>query len=799
MGRTRWGDPGILGVLKFLVVAGLVIAGLAGGLLLAVVLGISAQRKANRANAPADAPPAAVPEDPDPPTHPPPPEPTGEYVEPTPAERAGFAAFFDRFNAAIGPDGLPALKALIDKNRLFVVAEHGRMYEGMTVAAEPGFRRRTADALATQATTAFTAANTPAWTGVEVRRVRWSPDRQSAAVIAVHRVPNSLAPVRFRWWLAAGPDGWRVYDQEHVAWGLRWSAGLPAVGPPGRDPRWVEVEDARQRIFETTIEYTGADPDAAKFPSRLPDAALPPPLDAARERARALNAAGHGDVPAARRHCDRAVELEPDVPLLHFVRGRVCYAGGQYEQALGHARAFVDLSGPDAPAEFLTGAALVRLHRPAEATAAFLRAWDLSPGATSTIDRLWAVLPADRRDEIGKRLAPLGNRDQLMEHVATLASRDKDEAGFQAVVRGYRQVRPDDYRVVLAEINGHVRARRFADADKVFAGALAKRTPEDRDQLIDWYAGYMVRLGRPVEVYEAVPTGLAGLGFYAVSRGLDAAADDPDPARAAIAAEQFKALIAAHRKRAPDDPTLRLYEARQLYRGGHIAEADELLAEGLKLIEKTPPASGLDGVRWEAVRVSLRGFRVDCLYLLRKGLTAYRELGPDPPVFEKLAVLFDRDKDAAGLRALVEEHGKRAPGDKTLPFWRAMGQFLDGKYPAAAAAFAAEYPRPVTPAHARLAKDRWVRCLLRDGKVPEAVKLVAGSPPGEIGPDLAAAVAGADGDAIVVERVLADAKRTGTLPWMYADEDFAREIAREKYAGLRKKYPAPSGPGRKID
>jgi len=107
MARNRYGDPGLLGVLAFFLAAAGVAVVLGGALLLVVVF-----TRAPQVAAPGPGPtPVGPAADPAPPPFD---RPAGGYVEPSPAERAELADFFDRYRRTVKQKDRAGRAALID-------------------------------------------------------------------------------------------------------------------------------------------------------------------------------------------------------------------------------------------------------------------------------------------------------------------------------------------------------------------------------------------------------------------------------------------------------------------------------------------------------------------------------------------------------------------------------------------------------------------------------------------------------------------------------------------------------------
>jgi tetratricopeptide (TPR) repeat protein len=258
----------------------------------------------------------------------------------------------------------------------------------------------------------------------------------------------------------------------------------------------------------------------------------------------------------------------------------------------------------------------------------------------------------------------------------------------------------------------------------------------------------------------------------------------------------LRELAAAHRRRLPDDPLSWYCEGVALQADGEYEKAERAYAEG----QTKPPPPGMPSeVVWWLSAESFRRQRIDCLYKAGKWRTAYETVGPTDRTFEYLATFFERDRDAGGLGELVAAHKAKLPATE-LSVWEAYVRFMRGEYRAVIAEIEAlRKAGGRTLPQRRRAHDALVRSYLRVGDAAAARRTYTetywGSP---LHNSLYAAVLAAAGDAEELDWAIAGGLgRTYDLSSLYADEDFAREFAAERFADLRKKYPDPrANPGR---
>jgi tetratricopeptide (TPR) repeat protein len=187
-------------------------------------------------------------------------------------------------------------------------------------------------------------------------------------------------------------------------------AAFDAVKPLVPDNPYVPVAVAR--AFLDANLYEDADRQAA-LAVALADEGDTRAVAAAHEVA-ALAALASGDAERARAHARAAAEAIPAIPLPAFVRGRLLYDEGNYEEALAafaEARQAADEHGrPLKDLHWYLGDTLARLDRFADAEAQFreeLRAFPRNVRGYSSLAMLYRATSRDRavEDVIGELIA----------------------------------------------------------------------------------------------------------------------------------------------------------------------------------------------------------------------------------------------------------------------------------------------------------------------------------------------------------------------------------------------------------
>jgi Flp pilus assembly protein TadD len=703
-------------------------------------------------------------------------------VPPTPAEEARFRPVFDGLGTALRRSDGAAVGGYFDPERMADELERFGAFARLGVRLDAKNRQ---DFKRGMGQLGSALVNNPLmrWDRSEVRRIRWSDDRTEAVVIAVHRdeVDDFPVSIKMRWWLVSRPGGWKVYDLEELDGGMRFTALVTGLMTPGFMANLPQFQTAATAIRDAVVAVQAGDAtaaDRALAPARGVN--LPTPLVALRDAIDGLIQVMKGEVATGLAALDRAEQQNPDMPMLHLLRAIAYTRAGEFERALQNVRRYTDLLGPDPAAALFEGFALEGLGRAPEAAVAYRVVLDDTPNNPEALAGLLRTLPADKKSEIGDRLAKTKDPAARARELLTAAHETGDDAAAAAVTAALAKVRPGDPDAVGGELRRLVGGEKFDAAAALLRRGLNKVSTDDgRRTILDAYLLAMLRAGKSAEGYAAVPAAHAAHAFHTLADDLDDDLPDED------AAARLRELIAAHRKQMPADPWLGFYDAALLESAGEYAKAERLFAEAAARLADDPKAEGpTDACRYR---------RVSCLYKLKQGLKAHAEVGPAGATFDQLARLYLADKDAAGLGTLIGAHAAKAGTDPAVSYWRGELHYLKDEYAEAAAAFRA-YRKSAggEPPHMWSANDKLVRSLIRSDRSADAEAALA-----EVGVDrvsigLRAAAAASAGRVSEVERLMAEQKdRPGGLLGFYADPDFGRLIGDPKFAKVRGKYPDP--------
>jgi hypothetical protein len=722
---------------------------------------------------------------------------------------ADEAATFERVFAALGRDlaneDRSAIAAAFDMERF--ASEIGR-WGGLN--ALPGGnspQNRAAFIRGMQQGVGQALANNPLirWERTEIRRVRWSADRNEAVVIAVHRsAALEDYPTKVRWWLIKQPGGWKVYDLEELDMGTRLSSLMGSMLDQGvirqlmADPtRFQNAATAiREGAVAIVLQRDVAEAERQLNLTRGID--LPAPLAALREILDGRIRLERGDGEGALERFDEVERLMPGIPVLGLARASALASLARYDEALPLVQKYQAELGPSADSLLVEGVCLEGLNRAADAATAYRKALDDHPALADAFDGLRRVLPNAKKAELGDRLAKTRDPAKLFDQLTNLARQDQDDAAVEAYEAAFRKLLPNDPRGITAKISRLVKAEKFADAAAEMKAGLAVVPADKRLQVLNSYLFEMLGADRAAEGYAAAPDADARGAFRLLADDLEDYFLDGD-ADSGKYTRQLRELIAAHKKRIPNDPWTGYFEGTLLQHAKKYEEAGQKFAEAQAAYRKAKPTTKEKEKDWEADR--FRSRRVACLLALKQGPKAYAEIGPAEETFLQLAHAYEFAKDWEALEAMIATHRREQAKDRNGAYWAANVLYLRGKYADAAPALRKYLDGADNEdANRWQATERCIRAYLRAGRARDAREAVAEFGEKRVAPGLRAAVALAGGHAAEAEAILAEQATKGGKPeYLYYDEDFSRLIAAPEFAELRKKYPdprpAPKGTG----
>ena len=619
------------------------------------------------------------------------------------------------------------------------------------------------------------------WDKCDVKRVAAHPVASKELVLYLRARLAAGVDAKLRWWLHRRDGRWRVYDFEDLDGGVRVSRLIATVVTPGGDVApWSSAMPNLQQAV-AAIQSGNVD-DAEKALRRLDAVQLPPEIDALRHVAWCSVHLGRGEHEKALATCDRAAALSPGMPVVDFQRAVAMNRLARYEEALAAARRYAELLGADADLAVEMGAAFEGLGRSDEALRAYRAGLDDGPDSAENFAGVVRLAPAEgRREEIAARFAQATARQQLFYTAAVGVDGPASVDPLDDLVRAYRAYSADDPWVDY--YGAMVLSYRGAN-DRAFTllTDVVKRLPDDqRGQAVPAMLRAGVEAGKPLDAYRAAPDATGAFRLLASQLG-----------RSETVA-QLRALMGAHRQRAPGDPWLAFYEGRERQLSGDRAAADAAFARAM---------AGPD----EDVRQIARTARVLSRYEGGDVLGAYRDIPPREETFAALAGMCVAGARVEDLERLVGLH--RASGglsDAELVWWDGQSRWARKDYAAAADRFV-RYARKLAKDRQRYeVDDSLVRACARAGRWDDALAHLRGRDADQVDPlHRAIAQAGAGNVDETLRAVAACLAFDYVIEDLYADDDLGPLLRADAMRGVRAKHPeattqpatAPSSPPR---
>lgn len=499
------------------------------------------------------------------------------------------------------------------------------------------------------------------WTTTEVRNVKRSPDGEEVVVIARHRLING-GWLKNRWWLTRRGGTWKVYDTENLDVPGRISThlGLPLQQAPSAVDlvRLRQLSAASQAVQAALVALDRQDLKAAEASLAAHNATpLPPIMDSVRQMAHGMLLIDKGQYQEALDRLDRADRLQPDMPVLHLLRGAAHNGLGQWDKALEHLDAYHALFGDDTNVLRHRGLSLRGLNRIDEAAASYRKALDDAPTNVEAFVGLTACLGPDAlEEEAPARFAKLTDKPAAFVACCLDCIQNKDWNTIELLTPLMRMADPN-----LPAINhylGLARAwqNRAAEAAPLFRQALARE--KDAGTRKAWQAQMLTALSesdQPVLAYDLLPDRRATFGELAPMLMEKHRLND------------LRQLVAAHEKHHPDEPLLPLYRGEVLVHEGAYARAEKAFAAGLA---RAPRRQDLN--RFREARVLAR-------YHTAGPLVAYRAIGPADDTFRHLAELLLSDGKVSDLDALIAAHARVSPDAPDLDWYRCRAAARAGR------------------------------------------------------------------------------------------------------------------------
>jgi tetratricopeptide (TPR) repeat protein len=481
----------------------------------------------------------------------------------------------------------------------------------------------------------------------------------------------------------------------------------------------------------------------------------------------------------------KAEQEAPNAATVFESQTEAFYRLGEFDRALAASERYIQLAGVESDICVYRGFCLKELKRSQEAAVEFRRALDDNPDQAVALAYLGEIVGAAGVAELEARYRKFADPSRAFPDLLRWGGTDPMVRA--TYVKVAREKAPTDTAVLFEDARLKAAAGNVAAALPLYRQAIDATTErEAKERLHDQLAGDAVAHHFVVAAYQSYPNAEAAAGFSHLTSALEDECDLSDPAKS----QEFEALMNAHHARQPKDIRITYYEGVILHERKQYEQAEICLANAMSRATD------------DAWRETLRWRRVQNFADANRIVDAYTRVGPVRATFQQLANNLEFAKDSTVLARLVWIHGKAAPSDPQLRFWRGHLAFRGGRYEEAVAELQ-PYLTDEKAADTWRARNELIRSLIRLKRYADAR---AALPPNDglayYSRTLAAAVTAASGDVTATEKALDAliADHIATPASFHADEDLSAALRTEPFRRLLEKYPPPRdepGPAKK--
>jgi tetratricopeptide (TPR) repeat protein len=300
----------------------------------------------------------------------------------------------------------------------------------------------------------------------------------------------------------------------------------------------------------------------------------------------------------------------------------------------------------------------------------YRKALDIDPKDADAFEGLaLSLTPDDDLSDLQRRFAKLDDHQETFDNLASQLWQKRNGEVLEQVALAMRKA---DFQYPAVD---HYLALVQAQAGKTEEAIQSFRRMMQREKNVELkkvnvtqFLRAMADNGKSTEAYEAAPD--AEEAFRTLATQL----------RTAHSLDALRRLLAAHRKKRPNDVLLPFFQGTAHIHEGQYRLAEEAFALGMK----APPD-----------RDTLAPFnyhRILARYHTGAGLTAYNEIGERRQTFYQLAWLYLGEKNYAQLSALIDTHARNDPGSRDEIDFRLRVHIHQGRFADAVALFRKELP-----------------------------------------------------------------------------------------------------------
>lgn len=453
---------------------------------------------------------------------------------------------------------------------------------------------------------------------------------------------------RIQCWLIRRKSGWKLYDFNELALGLRMTQLLLVTLDQLQTEGLAFSANDGRTLQLAVFSLHGGDYEAADKHLRIVEnRKLPTLLEAIKWTVISLVATGLDDNERVLMALDRCEKLGQPFPIADYLRAVAHNRLGNHDEALAAADRFLKTFGEDSEALHERGLALEWLDRNDEALAAYRRGLDDSPGSAENLIGLGLLLPDDQKKEIATRFAASPHPAARFDVIAYGFLEEVDMAALETITAAMKAVDSGDLNVPYYEAELAMFREDYTLAAKILGDVLPKITDEEqRPYYLERFFDASLEAEQVIAAYQQVPEKEYAFEYMADELSVQSRSD------------QLTALISEHRQEFQNSALTWYFTAKIHYHEDDYEKADEAYAKALTLEPD------------EYYAESIVQSRVYCWYNLGKGVDAYGQIKPDDKTFAILADLYFDDEKLADIETLIGRHKKTYGVSAPSVYWQ---------------------------------------------------------------------------------------------------------------------------------
>jgi hypothetical protein len=483
----------------------------------------------------------------------------------------------------------------------------------------------------------------------------------------------------YRLWIVRADRGWRLYDWEHVPFGMRksadWALSFAHEGEHGLEEVYAAFDDiaaADARLAEWDHDQAEASLRQAAGRRVLPEYKNFVALSIAYTWSRAGRS--HEFLEACRK-----VSEPRDVPGALYGQALAWQQLGQHQRSLEMAQRYETAIGGGPLAAELQATSLTALRRFDEAAAQWQKLLAHDRENTTALLALAGVLSDDQTDVLRQRVLRCSSpADTAVTLAESLVYRENSPT-LSAMLAVVAELEPQSPRHLGLQAMIASHEGRTEQAAALYLEAYGRDDEEQRERWHNEFVDVFISAGQWEEAYRRAPDSAAAFEQLAGAYS-SGDYDFPRPV--------FARIVAAHRAAHPDDPWGAYYQADLLIDDEQHDEAIDLLRGALA--KRNEAGSADDGGDGEDSYLdgALNDRLADALIAIGRHLEAYRSYEPRDEAFSAIADRCRWREQPAALREVIAEHRRAQPSDPWLVFYEALLQMLDKRHDLAEALLA---------------------------------------------------------------------------------------------------------------